>query len=354
MKIIPLKDDGIAEACKVLQKGGVVVFPSDTVYGLLCDSTNTEAVTILQKIKNRPVGKPISVFVADILMMKRIVKVHESQERVLRSILPGPYTVVLPSRQVLCRFLESEKGTLGVRIPLYQPIVQLVHILNRPVTATSANTSGHSPFYSATLFLKSLSQKNRELIDLIVDGGDLPKNKPSTVLDFSTPHVKMLRQGDIIFKNAYTINTSSEDETKKVAEKMLQKALSKQGEKPIVFVLKGEMGVGKTIFAKGIGNILGIENVISPTYVIYYEYVTNHPSISTFIHCDFFNIEEENEFEHLKLQSYFKKGTVLCFEWGEKAGVLLFELQKKAHVVVVSFTHKGLDKRELQIESYFP
>jgi len=353
MKIVPLGNDGIAQTCKVLQKGGVVVFPSDTVYGLLCDASNIEAVILLQKIKNRPAGKPISVFVADIAMMKRIVRVYTSQEKILHNILPGPYTVVLPSKQVLCRLLESEKGTLGIRIPSYQPITQLIHTFNHPVTATSANTSGHSPFYSATSFLKSLSQKKRELIDLVVDGGDLPKNKPSTVLDFSASHVKMLRRGDVSFKDAYTVNTSSEDETKKVAEKLLQEALQKQGEKPVVFVLKGEMGVGKTIFAKGIGKMLGIGSVISPTYVIYYEYTTNHPFITTFIHCDFFNIEEENEFEHLKLQSYFKKGTVLCFEWGEKAGALLFDLQKKAHVVVVSFTHKGLDKRELQIESYF-
>lgn len=350
MKIIPISDAGIKEACSLLQKGGIIVFPSDTVYGLLCDASNTRAVMKLYQIKNRPVGKPISVFVMDFTMMKKVVDVSDSQKKILESLLPGPYTIVLPTKKVLCSLLESEKGRLGVRIPSYRPVIDLLKLFCHPVTATSANTSSHAPFYSIPSFLKSLPHKKRKLIDLVVDGGELPKNKPSTVLDFSTNQVQTLRQGDLYFNNTRTQKTLSEEETKKIAETLLEEALRKESDKPVVFILKGEMGVGKTIFTKGLGNKLGINNIISPTFVIYYEYKTNHPLINTFIHCDLYNIEEEDEFKHLGLEKYFNKGTVLCFEWGEKSGALLRQFQKKAHIIVVSFTHQKKNKRMLRIE----
>lgn len=350
MKIIPLNESGLKKSQLVLQNGGVVVFPSDTVYGLLSDATNRNAVMKLQKIKNRPVGKPISVFVADLKMMKRLVRITEKQERTLRALLPGPYTIVLPSKKKVSRLLESEKETLGVRLPVYQPIIDLVTSFRKPVTATSANMSGRPPFYSITTFLKTLSKKNRELIDLVVDAGELSKNKPSTVLDFSTSQVKTIRQGDLHFNLVQTVFTYSEEETRKFANGLLQDQIKKSGDKPIVFILKGEMGVGKTIFAKGIGSALGVSNIISPTYVIYYEYKINHPIINLFIHCDLFNIEEQNEFKYLGLDFYFNKGNVLCFEWGEKAGELIQELKKKAHLIVISFSHHGNNKRRLQIE----
>lgn len=349
MRIIPLNNSAIQEANLTLKNGGVVIFPSDTVYGLLCDAKNFQAVSKLQQIKNRPKGKPISVFISDFQMMNQVVSVTPDQEQVLQTLLPGPYTIVLPSKRVLCNLLESEKRTLGVRIPLYKPVIDLVNMFHQPLTATSANTSGRPPFYSIASFLKTLSNKNRELIDLIVDAGELPKNKPSTVLDFSASQVKILRQGDLHFTTTQTVFTSSEEETKKLAGSLLLDQMKKSGDKPIVFVLKGEMGVGKTIFAKGLGEVLGISNIISPTYVIYYEYKINHPLFNMFVHCDLFNIEEQNEFEYLGLESYFKKGTVLCFEWGEKSTFLLGRY-KNAHITSIYMEHKGGTKRQLTVE----
>jgi len=349
MRIIPLNDTAIQEANRTLKSGGVVIFPSDTVYGLLCDAANTQAVLKLQQIKNRPKGKPISVFVSSFNMMKQVVGVISDQEKVLQSLLPGPYTIVLPATKALCHLLESEKGTLGIRMPVYKPIIDLVNTFHHPLTATSANTAGRPPFYSITSFLKTLSNKNRGLIDLVVDAGELPKNKPSTVLDFSTSQVKTLRKGDLAFNTTQAVCTSSEEETKKLAGNLLRDQMKKSGNKPIVYVLKGEMGVGKTIFAKGMGEVLGVSNIISPTYVIYYEYKINHPLINMFIHCDLFNIEEQNEFKHLGLESYFKKENVLCFEWGEKSKFLL-DRYKDARIIVIYMEHKGDTKRQLTIE----
>ena len=88
------------------------------------------------------------------------------------------------------------------------------------------------------------------------------------------------------------------------------------------------MGVGKTVFIKGIGEQLGINNIISPTFVIYYEY-------GNFYHFDLYQIENKNEFKHLGIKNLLKPGNILCFEWGEKAGDIIELLKEKGRIVYV-------------------
>ena len=109
----------VEKILQTLDSGGLVVAPSDTVYGLLVDATNETAVKKLLAFKNRPIGKPISIFVADYGMLSQQGDVQESQMQLLKRFLPGPFTVVFPSKHKVSRYLESEKGTLGIRIPSY-------------------------------------------------------------------------------------------------------------------------------------------------------------------------------------------------------------------------------------------
>ncbi len=185
----------INSTIEVLKSGGLVIFPSDTVYGLLCDATNEQAVEKLITFKNRPVGKPISVF-TDLQSMDQLVEINKNQQKVFEEILPGPFTIILPSKHKVNKLLESETGTLGVRVPMYRPIKELVEQFKKPITATSANLAGRSPHYSIGSLLNELTEKQKNLIDLIIDAGHLPKNKPSTVVDLSRSNVKILRQGN--------------------------------------------------------------------------------------------------------------------------------------------------------------
>ncbi len=342
------------EAIKTLACGGLVISPSDTVYGLLVDATNEIAVSKLIQFKNRPPGKPISVFVSDFAMLHEHTAVNKQQMLILTELFPGPFTVILSSNHKVSRLLESEKGTLGVRIPDYQFITNLVKIFQRPVSATSANLSGRPPHYSVNSLLNELPEKKKNLIDLIIDAGVLARNKPSTIVDLTTSKIKIIRKGDIVFKDEKTYITGSPRQTKKIAQYVLKKLLSEQNsslEKPIIFIIEGYLGVGKTVFVKGMGECLGIKNIISPTFVVYYDYVSMYRYIDTLIHIDLYNIKDSEEFKYLGLEKYLKKRNLLCFEWGEKAGEILDLLKRKGKIVYVEMKYINENERVIQIKS---
>jgi len=107
-------NSALQHCINILASGGLLVVPSDTVYGLACDATNETAVRKLIAVKTDLLGSPISVFVDGFEMMDSLVEVAH-HKTMLKTLLPGPFTVVLPSKHVVCRLLESERGTLGVR-----------------------------------------------------------------------------------------------------------------------------------------------------------------------------------------------------------------------------------------------
>ena len=177
---------------KSIGQGEVVVCPTDTVYGLLADATNEKAVKKLLKIKKRRAQKPIPIFVKDIKMAKKLALINKNQENFLKKVWPGKVTIVLKRMGKLPRILFGNKKTIGLRIPDYKIINQLLLIINRPLTGTSANISGKPP---STKIKEVISQfKNQKYLpDLIIDAGNLPKSKPSIVLDLTISPPKILR-----------------------------------------------------------------------------------------------------------------------------------------------------------------
>src|SRR3989344_1146202 len=287
-------------------------------------------------------------------MLKEQVGVSEVQVKLLNELFPGPFTVILPSKHSVSTFLESEKETLGVRIPNYSFITGLVNKFGRPVSATSANLSGRSAHYSVNSLLNKLPESKKNLIDLIIDRGQLPRNKPSTIVDLTTPKIKILRQGDIVLKDRELFISNTPAQTKKISQYLFHKLLKIYKGKPLIFIIEGELGVGKTVFVKGIAEALGINNVISPTYVVYYEYfVPVYPAGGLFknklIHIDLYNIEDMDEFKHLGLEKYLEQENVLCFEWGEKAAEIMNILKKKGKIIYVKIKYVNEKTRELNI-----
>jgi len=149
----------LEETVSQLRKGGLVVFPSDTVYGLLVDATNEKAVQKLLKFKNRPAGKPISVFTTW-NQLPHLAKVDKLRQKKLHELFPGPYTIILSSKHKTSLLLESEEKTLGVRIPNSRLIDELTTRYRKPITATSANLSGNSPHYSVSSLFNSLETES--------------------------------------------------------------------------------------------------------------------------------------------------------------------------------------------------
>lgn len=357
MKTITLQNNTIDDVYKnvidVLKAGGLVVVPSDTVYGLSVDAMNTAAVEKLIAFKARPAGKPISVFTGSISEAEKYVEIVPESRSFIDMSIPGPYTLVLPSKHVLSGLLESEYGTLGIRVPDFEFINNLVLQFGSPVTATSANIAGESPHYSVESLLNSLSEKKKAMIDLIIDGGKLPRKQPSTVVDLTADTIKILRQGDAgatsIGMQKYI--SSSEEETKRFAQELLNKNYDSR--RPVVFLLYGEMGAGKTIFVKGMGESLGIADITSPTFVIYYEYPISTSVDSQlkdhgmFYHFDLYRVGEESEFDNLGIEGMLKNNSILAIEWSEKSEYLmkLFE-QYHAQIVSVSIEHVGNDEND--------
>lgn len=335
----------LKETLKTLRKGELVIFPSDTVYGALVDATNENAVKKLIEFKNRPPGKAISVFIADFKMLNDYVSVGVNEEKILREILPGPFTVVLKSKHRVNKLLESEKGTLGIRIPKYPLVVELTKSFGNPISATSANLGGSSPHYSVETLLNELPEKKKKLINFVVDAGKLPKNKPSTIIDMTSSDIKILRRGDIEFLKSTKFISKSPNETKEVAKKIIEEI--KEKHKPTIFIIEGELGAGKTVFVKGIGDFFEIRNIISPTFVVYYEYDIKG---GNFVHLDLYNIQEKEEFIHLDIGKLLKPGNVLAFEWGEKAGEIKDLLKNKGKIIYVKIMYLSENKREIVIK----
>ncbi len=170
-------------AIDLMRKGGLVVYPTDTVYGLGADATNARAVRAVYRAKGRPRGKAISVAVADLRAVKAIADLDTSTEAVLGEIFPGPYTAILPSTGALHHV--ERNGKIGVRIPDHPLTIRLTR--HFPVTCTSANTAGErSP--------REPSQVTVEA-DFVIDAGPSTIGVDSTVIDLSQRPPRILRKG---------------------------------------------------------------------------------------------------------------------------------------------------------------
>ena len=387
MEIIDIKNNYnqvIKKTAEIILAGGLVVFPSDTVYILAVDSTDKKGVKKLLDFKNRWTGKAISVAVADQKMAEDYVVLNENSKNIYKNLLPGPFTIVSEGKHKVAIGIEAENGTLGIRIPDNKYIHDLVEMVGKPVTATSANLSGRRPNYSVASFLRPLSKKKKDMIDLIVDGGKLPRNKPSTVIDATEPEIKILRRGDLITGKTTSLISKSEKETEKIAEFLLRRnppvlrtsSLKKGGknDKPLVFLLSGDLGGGKTVFSRKIGHLLGVkEKITSPTYVIYNEYsISPNPSLTRggqnppvptevgtpslengglkkFLHMDLYKINSEKDLEEIKFLDLFEENTISCIEWPEQMGEnFLKKLKEKTNVVSVNFEYVDQETREIR------
>jgi len=170
----------------------MVVFPTDTVYGLLADAQSKEAVKRGFQVKGREKGKPLPVFVKDIAMAKRFAHVSKEQEKFLKNVWPGKVTVILKSRKKLPKVLELH-GRVALRIPNYELLSLLLEKIKRPLTGTSANVSGKPSCFSAAEVIAQF-QKRKYQPDIVLNGGKLPKAKSSRIVDITREETKVIRK----------------------------------------------------------------------------------------------------------------------------------------------------------------
>lgn len=201
MKI--LKDCYLAEIITELFAGKTIIYPTETSYGLGCDATSQEAVHKIFDIKGRSEDKPLLIVVPTIEMAKKFLTWNNTIDQLANSYWPGPLTIVgaaVPNAG-LASGVVSKSGTVAVRVTASPVAKFLSESLGRPLVATSGNISGAGDVYSADVAAQMFATATNQP-DIILDGGELPKRLPTTLVDASQDKIIILRQGEIKIDHA--------------------------------------------------------------------------------------------------------------------------------------------------------
>jgi L-threonylcarbamoyladenylate synthase len=188
------RSDIIAEAVRALRRGEIIVFPTETLYGLGADALNPAAVGKIFEIKGRDPANPIPVLVADRAMLDALVAdIPPLAEKLIAHFWPGPLTIVLPARKNIPASLVNSTGGVGLRISSSPIAAGLVEQLGKPLTATSANPSGQPG-------ARTVAEAKRYFageIDFFIDGGELKSKTASTVIEMRENRLRIVRLGEI-------------------------------------------------------------------------------------------------------------------------------------------------------------
>ena len=180
--------DLISDAIDIMADGGIVLYPTDTVYGLGANIFNNEAVNRIYEIKKRDSSKPLSVLVQDIESLELIADLNRDSREIVNKWLPGPFTFILKKKKLVSPYV-SASSKVGVRIPDYPIARQLASLF--PIITTSANLTDECTLSNPKDILNQIGDN----VDLIIDVGDLGKAKPSTVIDLSSSKPSLIRNG---------------------------------------------------------------------------------------------------------------------------------------------------------------
>ena len=184
----------IDQVVEVLKKGGLIIYPTDTVYGLGCDITNQKAIERICKLRGiKPEKANFSFICSDLRHISDYIKpIDNTVFRVLKKALPGPFTFIFNANNNVPKLLSSNKKTVGIRVPDNAIAREIVLQLGNPILSTSIHDDDEVIEYSTDPEL--IHEKYEDKVDLIVDGG-YGDNEPSTVVDCTSGEFEIIRQG---------------------------------------------------------------------------------------------------------------------------------------------------------------
>ncbi len=180
----------VSRVVDTLRQGGVIVYPTDTIYGLGCDIYNSKGIKRIYQVKQRDARKPFSFICSDISDVSNYCQVSNFAYKILKRHLPGPYTFVLEATRQVPALLTTKQKTVGIRIPDNPITLAIVQELGHPLITTSANTSGDDPVNDP----EEIAQRFGKSIDMVVDGGILMGDS-STVISLVDDNIEILREG---------------------------------------------------------------------------------------------------------------------------------------------------------------
>jgi len=184
----------LAEVVACLRNGGIIIYPTDTVYGLGCDIYQAKAIEKLCKIRNiNPDKANLSFICADLSHLSDFVKpIDNAVFRVLKHALPGPFTFILNANNKVPKLLHSNKKTVGIRVPDNDIARSIVKLLGNPIVSTSIHDDDEVVEYSTDPEL--IYEKYKDLVDMVIDGG-YGELQASTVVDYTSDEPVIVRQG---------------------------------------------------------------------------------------------------------------------------------------------------------------
>lgn len=186
------REETIKEAAKIIKDGGLVAFPTETVYGLGTDALNEEAVRRIFKVKGRSFNKALSILIGRKEDLRQYVQeIPKSAQVLIERFWPGPLTLILRASLLIPDIIKGENDTIGIRMPDCKTALEIVKTSGVPLACPSANLSGRSSPTKVEEVIKDLGEK----IDLILDGGETKIGVESTVLDLTTSSPTILREG---------------------------------------------------------------------------------------------------------------------------------------------------------------
>ncbi len=205
MHILPVTEESLTEAIRILREGGIIAHATETCYGFACDLGNPDAVQKVFAIKKRPADQPVSALFSSVEDAKKYLEWNEEADVLAKKYLPGPLTIILKSRPNAPSPLfptpssnqkpANQQQTLGLRLSSHPLAMNLVTRFGSPISTTSANIHGEPCPYSAIEIFERFQREEMQP-DMILDSGILPPVKPSTVVNLAGGR-QMMREGSV-------------------------------------------------------------------------------------------------------------------------------------------------------------
>jgi L-threonylcarbamoyladenylate synthase len=202
--------EAVPHAALAIESGGVVIYPTDTLYGLGADALSDSAVKKIYEVKGRDEGKPIHAIVADMQMAERFAYVDGTAHMLAERFLPGPLTLILKKREGIETGIAKGIDTFGIRIPDNAFCKDLVEKFGGPITTTSANRAGMHAMRTVKEIVEQLGER-AQFVDCAIDAGEIPARRPSTVVDCSGERPIILREGAISSQEIWDALVELED-----------------------------------------------------------------------------------------------------------------------------------------------
>jgi L-threonylcarbamoyladenylate synthase len=192
MSILKATKTNIIVASRIAERGGLVIYPTETVYGLGCNPLDTEAVKKLLKLKGNRT-KPLPVLAASIKDAEKIAVISQKGRKLAAKFWPGPLTIVVPKKPVLPDVVTSGLDSVGLRVPDNEAALSLISLSGGLLIGSSANRGGEEPPRT----VQEIAEELREKVNVVLDRGATALGRPSTVVDLTSGEPRILREGQV-------------------------------------------------------------------------------------------------------------------------------------------------------------